>query len=405
MAREAEVAIIGGGLGGLTLAASLLKRSIPVQVFEQSSELREIGAGVAIGGNATRLLERLDIDLEPRANVPPALEFRRWDDAGLIWEHPIAEWYREEVGAPYLTVHRGTLQRLLAEKVPPERVHLNHRLSGIEEDGEGVRLRFENGGEAFAGIAIGVDGINSVARRHVAGDARPVYSGEIGFRGVIPIEKSRFLPNPTSLHIWCGPGTHVVYYGMDEGSLVNLLAVYSPERLPEWTEHSNRTSGTREEALKIFEEYSWDDRILDLVRSIEGDMNFWALQDLPRLSRWSRGRLLLIGDAAHAPLPHHGQGAGLAIEDAYALGHILAETGPENYRLAFETFEDFRKHRTWKVQASSRVAGRAYKHIGEAAGRRDATFPQVPRRIGWIHRYRTEEMLEERSRMSQKADR
>lgn len=396
MVREVEVAIIGGGLGGLTLATSLLQRSIPVQVFEQVSELREIGAGVAIGGNATRLLERLGVDLGMVANVPPALEFRRWKDGSTIWSHPIEEWYREQVGAPFLTIHRGTLHRMLAAKVPGERIHLNHRLVDIADDADGVRLRFENGEEVVARIAIGIDGVHSVARRYVVGDVRPVYSGEIGFRGVIPIERSEFLPNPTSLHIWCGPGTHIVYYGLDEGSLVNLLAVYTPERLPEWTRDANRRSGTREEALEIFEGYSWDDRILDLVRNIEGDMNFWALLDLPRLARWSRGRVMLLGDAAHAPLPHQGQGAGVAIEDAYALGWLLAEVGLENYRLAFEACESFRTRRTRKVQAYSQIAGRSYKLTGDAAARRDATFPQLPQRIGWIHEYRTEERLKEK---------
>lgn len=388
-----EVAIIGGGLGGLTLATSLLQRSIPVQIFEQVSELREIGAGVAIGGNATRLLERLGVDLGMVANVPPALEFRRWKDGSLIWSHPIGEWYQEQVGAPYLTIHRGTLHRLLAAKAPRERVHLNHRLVDIVDDVDGVRLQFENGEEVVASIAVGVDGVHSVARRYVVGDVRPVYSGEIGFRGVIPIERSQFLPNPTSLHIWCGPGTHVVYYGLDDGSLVNLLAVYAPERLPEWTRRANRISGTREEALRIFEEYSWDDRILDLVRNIEGDMNFWALLDLPRLASWSRGRVMLLGDAAHAPLPHQGQGAGQAIEDAYALGWLLAEVGLENYRLAFEAYENFRKRRTRKVQSYSRIAGRAFKLTGDAAVGRDATLSRLPQRIAWIHQYRTEERL------------
>ena len=102
MVRMCDVAIVGGGIGGLTLAASLLQQSISVQIFEQDTELREIGAGVAIGGNATRLLQRLGIDLAQVANMPPALEFRCWNDGGLIWSHPIGEWYRQEVGGASL---------------------------------------------------------------------------------------------------------------------------------------------------------------------------------------------------------------------------------------------------------------------------------------------------------------
>src|SRR5262249_22523862 len=143
----------------------------------------------------------------------------------------------------------------------------------------------------------------------------------------------------------------------------------------------------------ILEAYSWDRRILDLVRNIEGDMSFWALVDLPRLPRWSRGRVMVLGDAAHAPLPHQGQGAGLAIEDAYALGTLIAHFGLKNYGPALEAFEKFRKRRAWMVQAYSRVAGRAYKFAGDAAKRRDASWPSLPRRIAWIHRYREEEIM------------
>jgi salicylate hydroxylase len=393
MTSTCDVAIVGGGIGGLTLATLLLQQSKSVQIFEQDAELREIGAGVAIGGNATRLLQRLGVDLGQVANMPPALEIRSWRDGGLLWSHPIGEWYRQEMGAPYLTLHRATLQRLLAAAVPPECIQLNHRLAGLSDEPSGVRLRFENGDNVVASIVVGADGVQSTTRRYVCGDVAPTRSGEIGFRGVIPVEKSRDLPNPTSLHLWCGPGTHVVYYGLDRGELVNLLAVYQPHRLPAWTESSNRAPATPDQALSIFEEYRWDRRILDLVRNIEGDMSFWALVDLPRLPRWSRGRVMLLGDAAHAPLPHQGQGAGLAIEDAYALGALLGRDGLTDYGRAFETFEKLRRRRAWTVQAYSRAGGRAYKFVGDAAIRRDASWPSLPRRIRWIHSYREEEMV------------
>jgi salicylate hydroxylase len=393
MTSTCDVAVIGGGIGGLTLATSLLQQSISVQVFEQDAELREIGAGVAIGGNATRLLERLGIDLARVANMPPAVEFRCWRDGELLWSHPIGEWYRQDVGAPMLTLHRATLQRLLAAAVPSDCIRLNRRLAGLSEEPAGVRLRFENGEDVVATVVVGADGIQSTARRYVCGEVAPAHSGEIGFRGVIPVKKAQELPTPAALHIWCGPGTHVVYYGLDRGELVNLLAVYQPRRLPAWTKASNRISAPPGQALGIFEEYCWDPRILDLVRNIEGDMSFWALVELPRLPRWSRGRVILLGDAAHAPLPHQGQGAGLAIEDAYALGALLAKRGPQDYAPVFEAFENLRKRRAWTVQAYSRAAGRAYKFAGEAAARRDANWPSLPRRIGWIHRYRAEQML------------
>jgi salicylate hydroxylase len=393
MTSTCDVAIVGGGIGGLTLAISLLPQSMSVQVFEQDTELREIGAGIAIGGNASRLLQRLGVDLAQVANMPPAFELRCWRDGGLLWSQPVGDWYRHEVGAPLLTLHRATLQRALAAAVPPECIKLNHRLVSLSDESAGVRLHFESGEDVVASVVVGADGVQSTARRYVCGDIAPTHSGEIGFRGVIPVEKSQDLPNPTSLHCWCGPDTHVVYYGLDRGTLVNLLAVYKPYHLPAWTASSNRISATPDQALGIFEEYRWDRRILDLVRNIEGDMSFWALVELPRLPRWSRARVMLLGDAAHAPLPHQGQGAGLAIEDGYALGVLLAQGGLEDYGSAFQAFEHLRKRRAWTVQAYSRVAGRAYKFVGGAAATRDASWPSLPQRIGWIHRYREEEML------------
>jgi len=302
MTRTCDVAIVGGGIGGLTLAASLSQQSISARIFEQDTELREIGAGIAVGGNATRLLQRLGVDLARVANMPAALEFRCWRDGALLWSHPIGDWYTQEMGAAFLTLHRATLQRLLAAAVPSGCIELNHRLTGISDEVAGVRLRFEAADDVVASVVVGADGVFSAARRYVCGDVTPAYSGEIGFRGVIPVRKSPDLPNPASLHCWCGPDTHVVYYGLDGGELVNLLAVYKPDRLPAWTEVSSRERATPDQALGIFENYSWDRRILDLVRHIEGDMSFWALAELPRLPRWSRGRVTLLGDAAHAPL-------------------------------------------------------------------------------------------------------
>jgi salicylate hydroxylase len=392
MTGTCDVAIVGGGIGGLTLAIRLAQAQLAVQVYEQDVELREIGAGIAIGGNATRLLKDLGVDLTPIANVPPTLELRRWKDGELLWSHPIGEWYQQETGAPFLTLHRSTLQRELAAAVPLERIHLNHRLSGIAEEPDGVRLRFERGDDVFARILVGADGVNSTVRRYVCGTVRPIYSGEIGFRGVIPTEKSPDLPTPTSLHIWCGPSTHVVFYGMDRGELVNLLAVYEPDRLPEWTRSSSRAPATTDEALSIFGRYGWDSRVLDLVRNSEGDMNFWALVDLPHLPRWSRQRVMILGDAAHAPLPHQGQGAGQAIEDAYTLGRILIDRGLDDYGATFDTFERQRKERTSRVKTYSRLAGRSYKLAGDRATKRDADWPSLPQRIGWIHRHREEAM-------------
>src|SRR5215469_3108268 len=161
MTRTCDVAIVGGGIGGLTLAIGLAQGPLSVQIYEQDIELREIGAGIAIGGNATRLLEKLGVDLMAVANVPPTLEFRRWNNGELLWSHPIGDWYRQEIGAPLVTLHRSTLQHMLAAAVPSESIHLNHRLIGLSEEPGGVRLQFEREDEILTGIVVGADGVRS----------------------------------------------------------------------------------------------------------------------------------------------------------------------------------------------------------------------------------------------------
>lgn len=390
MDHDVDVAVVGGGLGGLTLAIGLLGAGVSVEVFEQADDLREVGAGVALAANSTRLLDRLGVRPESAGNAPPDVHFRRWDDGTLIWSHPVGDWYRERMGGPFLTLHRGTLRRLLAEAVPPERVHTCHRLVGIDQEPAGVRLRFAGRADVLARIAIGVDGIHSAVRGHVAGSVAPVLSGEIGFRGLVPVERCPDMPTPTSMQFWCGPGTHVVAFGVDDGTLINLLAVHQPDQLPDWTRTSHRRAGTSTEALALFRGLGWDSRILGLIDNVGGDMHFWALLDLPPLARWSRGRVVLAGDAVHAPLPHQGQGAGQAIEDAYVLTGLLARAGPSGYPDAFATYERLRRGRARRVQHYSRQAGRFYKLDGAAAGRRDAALPGLPERIAWIHAHDVE---------------
>jgi salicylate hydroxylase len=392
MRHDVDVAVIGGGLGGLACAARLAGTSTRFAVFEQATRIEDIGAGIAIGANATRLLARLGVDLEALGVQPPEVQFRRWDDGRLIWSHPVGDWYRHRMGAPLLLLHRGTLRRALQALVPPECIHPGHRLTGIREEPDGVHLGFADWPEVTARLVVGFDGLHSVVRSYVADASGPTYSGEIGFRGLIPATAVPEMPAPDSLQIWVGPGTHVVSYGVD-GGLVNLLAVHVPDRLPDWTGSTNRTPGTRSQARALLVERGWDRRILELVDRIEGDMHFWALQDMPPLPRWSRGRVVLAGDAAHAPLPHQGQGAGQALEDAYVLASVLADSATTAPDPAFARFEQLRRARARRVQLYSRQAGRLFKLAGEAARRRDADLPGLPERLAWIHAHRTEDDL------------
>ncbi|WP_344860391.1 hypothetical protein [Amycolatopsis ultiminotia] len=286
MHTDVDIAVIGGGLGGLTLAIGLLRRSVSVQVSEQSAEPREIGAGVAIAANATRLLRELGVEPAAAGNIPPHLEFRRWNDAGLISAHELGRRYEDRMG------HRSSpCTGARCSGCSPGKCRMRTSASATSWSiSSRNAVRCACAPEVPAKVVVGVDGIRSAVRRHVAGAVSPVCSGEIGFRGVIPADVSPNLPHPRSMQVWCGPGTHAITYGVDDGRLINLPAVSVPDEIPEWTCSVSRVPASRAEALAVFSGAGWADPMLDLIRTVEGDMHFRALQDLPGLSSWSRGR-------------------------------------------------------------------------------------------------------------------
>jgi salicylate hydroxylase len=381
-----RVAVVGGGIGGLTLAIALRRLGVEVEVFEQAPELGEIGAAVALSANATRLLRRLGVDEDlTTAREPTHLQFRRWDTGELIWSHPVGEggWYRQKCGAPYYGIHRKDLQRALLEKLDPKVIRLGHKFVGLFEETDGATLVFEGGERSFAHVVVGADGIHSPLRRKVAGEAKAVFSKDVGFRGLIPVEKLPSLPEPGAIQFWPGPGGHMLHYAIQGGEVVNFLAVTDRER---WTESAWKTEATVEEALAAFE--GWHPAVREMVGAVEEDPAWWALHDYAPLDRWAAGRIVLIGDAAHAMLPHQGQGANQAIEDAFALAHLLSETRPDGHERTFRRFEALRMKRTRRVQRFSRFPA-MYLHLpdGPEAEKRNARIRRLAEDIAWIHTY------------------
>jgi salicylate hydroxylase len=386
MSAGLRVAVAGGGIGGLTLAIALRKFGVEVEVFEQSRELGEIGAAVALSANGTRHLRTLGVDESlTSAFEPTFLQFRRWDSGEIIWSHPVGEggWYRRKCGAPYYGIHRKDLQRALVETLGEDSIRLGHRLVAAEDGPDEARLVFENGERASADVVVGADGIHSALRRKVAGDADAVFSRDVGFRGLIPVEKLPSLPEPGAIQFWPGPGGHMLHYAIEGGSVVNFLAVVDRES---WTENSWKVEASVEEALAVFE--GWHPAVREMVGAVEDDPAWWALHDFLPLEKWSEGRVVLVGDAAHAMLPHQGQGANQAIEDAVALARILADTRPGEYRHAFRRFEDLRMDRTRRIQRYSRFPA-MFLHMpdGEGAERRNERIRRLDEDIAWIHTY------------------
>lgn len=388
-----RVAVVGAGMGGLTLAIALRELGVRVEVFEQAAELAEVGAAVALAANGTRLLRRLGVDdaLASASAEPTELQFRRWDDGSMIWSHPIGDWYREQFGAPFYGLHRKDLQRSLVDRVSPEVVRLGHRVVEVVEEATAARLVFEGGGSAVADVVVGADGVHSALRRHVAGGTpRAVFSGDVGFRGLIPVEAMPLLPDPGALQFWVGPGAHLLHYPIyPDSRVVNFLAVVPRA---EWTAATWREPCEVDEAVNAFT--GWHPAVTGMVGAVEQDPAWWALHDFAPLQRWSEGRVVLLGDAAHAMLPHQGQGANQAIEDAVTLAHCLATAGEVGLSPAIERYERLRRARSRQAQRYSRLAA-ACLHVpdGPAATQRNTGLATLAADLAWLHSYDVHEHL------------
>jgi salicylate hydroxylase len=385
-----RVAVAGGGIGGLTLAIALEEQGVEVDVYEQADELREVGAAVALSANGVRELHRLGLEegLAAISTESSALFIRDGITGATVAHDPLGADYREAFGAPYYGVHRVPLLQLLAERFGAERVHLGHSCVGVEQDDDGATLRFADGSSASADVVVGSDGVHSALRRALGIGGDPVFSGTVGYRGIVPVDRLPSLPNPDAIQFWAGPGAHVLHYAIGGGREVNFLAVV---RVPEWTSETWRESGTTADALEAFE--GWHPAVLEMVGAPESGAR-WALHDHDPFDTWHDGRVVLLGDAAHAMLPHNGQGANTTIEDAATLAALLADADPADPLPAIERYEALRRPRTARIQGWTRRAADLLL-VRDEPGRaaRDAAFADLTHDLGWIHGHDTRAAL------------
>ena len=389
-----RIAIIGGGIGGLTLALALRQRGLAATVYEQAAELAEIGAAVALSANATRELDRLGLleETEAASREPTELIWRDGRTAARIASHPVAQGhrYRTRFGAPYLGIHRAALQRILGGALQrelgntstPNPLHLSHRLDTLDEHpGHPVRLRFANGAEVEADLVVGADGVRSAVRRHVDGGTGLRYSGTSAFRAIIPQSQLPSLPDPLAIQFWVGPDAHLLHYAIGPAADVNLFAVV--EGPTPWPAPGTSTIETAPgEALSAFQ--GWHPAAREMVAAIPHPIR-WPLNVSPRLPSWHRGAVVLLGDAVHAMVPHHGQGANTTIEDAVTLAELLHQAAPLPATL--DRFQSLRRARTGAIQASS-MATNHLLHLHDNDPRtpaRDHAFKTFPDRFAWIH--------------------
>src|SRR6187200_520617 len=386
-ANSRRIAVIGAGIGGLSLAIALRQHGILVDIYEQTTELREVGAAVALSANGTRFFDQCGLSAQLGSHwfEVSALVYRDGRTGRLIGKHDAGPAYRQRFGAPYVGIHRAELQATLSAAVGMNRIHLRKRLVDIDDSGAHAALRFDDGSTIEADLVVGADGARSVVRRWMIGYDDALYSGCSGFRGVVPMDALPSLPDPMALQFWMGPGGHLLHYPMGNDHINFLLVERHPTPWPrrEWV-----MPATEGEQLRHFAD--WHPAIVEMITA-KPVSDRWGLFHRPPLGRWTKGRVTLLGDAAHQLAPHHGQGANQSIEDAVVLAECLGEAGSGPIADAIARYEMLRRGRTRKVQyASIRTADILHLPDGDDAERRNArlgTLEGALHHLAWIHEF------------------
>jgi 6-hydroxynicotinate 3-monooxygenase len=349
-ARPLHIAIVGAGMGGLATAAALRLVGIDVTIYEQATQFARIGAGIQIGCNAMKVLRRIGLEQRLRAQsfYPRSWNNRDWRTGDIKFDMIFGESAEAKFGAPYLLAHRGDLHAALASAVPAECIRLSHKLTGLDETGDGVRLTFANGATAIADAVIGADGVHSTVRDILFGPSAVNFTGRIAYRTTYPaaLLGEHKIGDCTK---WWGEDRHIVIYYVKPDRSEVYLVTSQPE--PEFRIESWSAKGDVTQLRKAFAGF---DREVEQVLAACPDVHKWAIVDRDALPRWQERNVTLLGDACHPMTPYMAQGAAMAIEDAAVLSRCLDGVGREAIADAFRRFEATRKERTARVQETSR---------------------------------------------------
>jgi salicylate hydroxylase/6-hydroxynicotinate 3-monooxygenase len=362
---QPEIAIIGAGIGGLTLAACLLPMNLPVTIFEQATAFRRVGTGIQLAPNAMKALSPLGLRprLEALAFCPATMGNREWDTGELTFELPLGDRAEVDYGAPYFLLHRGDLHQALHDLVPPQVIKLRSRLVGLEARGERMSLRFADGTHAEADAVVGADGVHSVVRDAVH-TASASFTGRVAYRAVFDRELLSG-PKPGPSTKWWGPDRHIVIYYVSAGR-----EVYFTTSVPDhhWTVESWSARGSTSELREAFTGFHPE---VKGVLSACPSVHKWAIYDRDPLPMWHTDQVALLGDACHPMTPYMAQGGATAMEDAVILSRCIAAHGPGDLTPAFALYESCRKPRASAIQSGSR----------------SNTWLRQPMDPGWVYDY------------------
>jgi salicylate hydroxylase len=360
-ANQAPVLVVGGGIGGLSTALALSRKDIPVQVLEQAPEFKEIGAGIQLGPNVFRMFEVLGLTKQMFhwCAFPEGLEFRDSITGETIVDQKIDQRFHDKYHAPYGVIHRADMLNVILDACKQSnliKLAISQKVIAIDDTGSGVTVRTESG-ETFQGASlVGCDGLWSTVREKIVGDGKPVVSGHIAYRAVLPTSEWPAEYRLPKMIVWCGEKTHLVHYPLRRGELFNLVAVFHSDRYEEGWD----TFGDPEELHARFADKC------EAVRTLLQKVNawkMWVLCDRPAIKNWTKGRITLLGDAAHPMLQYLAQGGNTAMEDAVCLANQV-EAMAGDHAAAFKKYQELRYLRTARVQLMARVFGEIYHASG-----------------------------------------
>jgi salicylate hydroxylase len=378
------VLIAGGGIGGIVAALALAKRGMPSRVLEQAPEFKEVGAGIQLGPNSWKCLRAIGVDesVKKLAVFPGALVMRDAVTAEDVVTIPLGG-FEERFGAPYALIHRADLLNALvdaAKASPLIALETSRKVKSFDDDGKKITVTTAEGKQYQGPALIGADGLWSTVRAQLLGDGPPRVSGHITYRAVLPASEVPEHLQHWNMILWAGPKCHLVYYRLRGGELFNLVAVFHSNRYEEgWNSY-----GDPEELHQHYEATHPDVRLL--LNKIS-EWRMWVLCDREPVKDWSKGRVALLGDAAHPMLQYIAQGAGMSIEDGLCLARCLDEF--PSVEEAFSAYPAMRYLRTGRVQLSSRLYGEFFHAEGVRREIRNAYVRTLgPGGLAWVYDYK-----------------
>lgn len=375
MPQDRPVLIAGAGIGGLSLAIALARRGLACQVLERRQDPSEAGAGIQLGPNAVSILTRLGVAerLEPTVGKPEALRVHDGSSGRLLAELPLGRWIAERHHAPYWVAHRVDLHKALREvaaSLPGVKILTGCEVASFEQRDDRVSVQVADGRQFEGSVLTGADGIWSTVRRQLWPAAHLPYSGKTAARAVIPSSEAPAPFRASAVGVWLSPGGHVVHYPVRGGEEIALVAILKEP----WPGEGWGLPVDRDALLGRLRIFS-NELTSFLARA--RDWRRWPLYDPEPLAQWSRGRITLLGDAAHPVLPFLAQGGVLAIEDAEVLATALARWSADPEQ-ALAQYEQQRRPRAGQIQAASRRNGWIYHLSGLPAFARNLTLRTAP---------------------------